>query len=186
VIGSGGILGSYRKIHLPGLGIDRFVTPGDKPFPLFETSQVRIGVSICYDVSFPESGRILKLKGAQLYAIPTNWPLGSDSAGYTPQVRATENHFHVVAADRVGEERGFRFCGRSKIADFTGALLAEGGDTEETILYAEVDLAAADANRVVRVAGQWEFDRIADRRPEMYGMIAERPGAEKRVTRQRA
>ncbi len=173
VVSPAGIHGTYRKIHLPGLGIDRFATLGDKPFPIFETPHGRIGVSICYDCSFAESGRILKLKGAQLLAIPTNWPVGADSPPHTPQVRATENHIYVVAADRVGEERGFRFAGQSKIVHFNGQVCAEGGETEETILSADFDLAAADSNRVVRVQGQWEFDRIADRRPEMYGALTE-------------
>lgn len=173
VISPEGVLGTYRKVHLPYLGIDRFVALGDKPFPVFETARAKIGVNICYDCSFPESGRVLKLKGAQLLTIPTNWPIGSDSWQHTPKVRATENHLVVVAADRVGEERGFRFSGHSQIVDFGGQVLAEAGDTEETIIDGEVDLAAADNNRVVRVPGQWEFDRIAARRPEMYGPLTE-------------
>jgi 5-aminopentanamidase len=173
VISPEGVLGTYRKVHLPYLGIDRFVALGDKPFPVFETARAKIGVNICYDCSFPESGRVLKLKGAQLLTIPTNWPIGSDSWQHTPKVRATENHMVVVAADRVGEERGFRFSGHSQIVDFGGQVLAEAGDTEETIIDGEVDLAAADNNRVVRVPGEWEFDRIAARRPEMYGPLTE-------------
>ncbi len=174
VVGPEGILGTHRKIHLLCLGIDRFDAPGDKPFPIFETRHGRIGINICFDCSFPESGRVLKLKGAQLLAIPTNWPIGSDSWQHTTKVRATENHLHVVAANRVGEERGFRFAGHSQIVDFSGEVVAEAGDHEETTLYGDVDLAAADSNRVVRVPGQWEFDRIAARRPEMYGAITER------------
>jgi len=174
VIGPQGLLGSYRKLHLPELGIDRHATLGDRAFPVFTTPVGKVGVSICFDLSFPECGRVLKLQGAQLYAIPTNWPVGSDSVPYTPQVRATENHMHVIAADRVGEERGFRFAGRSKIVDFSGKVLAEAGETEETIIYADVDLAAADRNRVVRVPGVWEFDRMAARRPELYSPISSR------------
>jgi predicted amidohydrolase len=173
VVDPKGILGTYRKMHLPCLGIDWYNALGDKPFPVFETTQGRIGINICFDCSIPEAGRVLKLKGAELLAIPTNWPQGSDSWQHTPEVRATENHFHVVAADRVGEERGFRFAGHSKIVDFLGKVHAEAGETEETILYADLDLAAADANRVVRVPGKWEFDRLAARRPEMYGPITE-------------
>jgi len=168
-----GIVGTYRKLHLPYLGIDRFVAPGDKPFPVFETAHGKIGINICFDCSLPEAGRELKLKGVQLLAICTNWPLGSDSWQHVPQVRAMENHFHVVAADRVGQERGFRFAGHSQIVDFAGKTLAEAGETEETILFADLDLMGADRNRVVRVRGQWEFDRIAARRPEMYGPLAE-------------
>lgn len=171
VVGPQGILGTYRKVHLLCLGIDRFNAPGDKPFPVFATAHGKVGINICFDCSFPEAGRVPKLKGAQVLAIPTNWPLGSDSWQHTPKVRATENHFHVIAADRVGEERGFRFSGHSQIVDFAGHVHGEAGETEETILYAELDLAAADSNRVIRVPGQWEFDRLAARRPEMYGPI---------------
>ncbi len=167
------ILGTYRKLHLPCLGIDWHAAPGDKPFPVFATPQGKIGISICYDCSFPESGRVLKLKGAQILAIPTNWPMASDTWQHTPPVRATENHLYVIACDRVGEERGFRFAGHSQIVDLGGTKLAEAGETEETILYAEIDPAAADRNRVVRQPGKWEFDRIAARRPEMYGPLAE-------------
>ena len=168
-----GILGTYRKLHLPCLGIDWYAALGDKPFPVFATPHAKIGISICYDCSFPESGRVLKLKGAQILAIPTNWPLGSDTWQHTPPVRATENHMYVIACDRVGEERGFRFAGHSQIVDCNGTKLAEAGETEETILYGEIDPASADRNRVIRQPGKWEFDRIAARRPEMYAPLTD-------------
>ena len=168
IIGSRGVLGVHRKIHLLHLGVDRFTTLGDIPFPLFQAGDCRFGVNICFDCSFPESGRAIKLKGAQLLAIPTNWPSTSDSWEHTPKVRATENHIFVVAADRVGEERGFTFAGHSQIIDCEGHTLAEAGATEETILFADIDPALADKNRVVKVPGEYEFDRIASRRPEMY------------------
>jgi predicted amidohydrolase len=179
VLGPQGVAGTYRKVHLPGLGIDRFDALGDRPFPVFATGHARLGVNICYDCSFPESGRVVKLQGAQVLCIPTNWPAGSDSWEHTPKVRATENHLVVVVADRVGEERGFRFMGHSQIVDFTGKVLAEAGETEDTVLYGDVDLSAADNNRVVRVPGLWEFDRIAARRPEMYTAITESTAASK-------
>lgn len=168
-----GIAGTFRKLHLPFLGIDRYVALGDKPFPVFATTHGKIGINICYDCSFPEAGRVLKLKGAQLLAIATNWPIGSDSWEHTPKVRASENHFNVAVADRVGEERGFRFAGHSQIVDYMGKVHAEAGETEETILSAELDLPGADCNHVIRVPGQWEFDRIASRRPEIYGILTE-------------
>jgi predicted amidohydrolase len=168
VVGPRGVLGVHRKIHLLHLGVDRFNTLGDIPFPLFQAGDCKFGVNICFDCSFPESGRALKLKGAQLLAIPTNWPSTSDSWEHTTKVRATENHIFVAAADRVGEERGFTFAGHSQIIDCEGHTLAEAGATEETILFADIDPAAADKNRVVKVPGEYEFDRIASRRPEMY------------------
>lgn len=171
VVAPDGVRPAFRKLHLPFLGIDRFVTPGDRPLEAFAIPQGRIGVSICYDASFPEAPRALKLNGAQLLALPTNWPVESDSCQHLVNVRALENHMAVAAADRVGEERGYRFAGRSQIADFTGKIVAEADGSSETIIYAEIDLAAADRNRVVRIAGAYEIDRIADRRPEMYGAL---------------
>ena len=174
VITPEGILGSFRKIHLPFLGFDRFATPGDRSFSTWTTPHGNVGINICYDASFPEAARVLKLQGAQLLAIPTNWPVQSDSCQHLTNVRAIENHMIVAAADRVGEERGFRFAGRSQIAGISGSLLAEAGETEETIIYADVDLVAADNNRWARIPGVYEIDRIADRRPEMYGAITKR------------
>jgi predicted amidohydrolase len=173
VVGPGGLLGVHRKAHLPCLGVDWRTTPGDTPLQVFDTAHGKVGINICFDVSFPEAARVLKLRGAQLLAIPTNWPVGSDIWAHTPNVRATENHFHVVAANRVGEERGWRFAGHSKIVDFAGKVHAEAGEAEETILYAELDLPAADQNRVIRIPGIWEYDRMAIRRPELYGPITE-------------
>jgi len=173
VIGPSGVLGSYHKAHLPCLGIDWCTVPGDGPLPVFATPHGKIGINICYDVSIPETARVMKLRGAQLLAVPTNWPVGSDTWEHTPNVRATENHFNVVACNRVGEERGSRFAGHSKIVEFSGKVLAEADATEETILYADLDLAAADQNRVIRIPGKWEYDRIAARRPDLYGPITE-------------
>ena len=67
-----------------------------------------------------------------------------------------------------------------------GTKLAEAGETEETILYGEIDPAAADLNRVVRQPGTWEFDRIAARRPEMYTALTDPAGrASESVGRER-
>ncbi|MGH9432897.1 MAG: carbon-nitrogen hydrolase family protein, partial [Terriglobia bacterium] len=71
VVAPQGILGTHRKVHLLCLGIDRFDDLGDKPFPVFQTPAGKIGINICYDCSFPESGRVVKLKGGQILAIPT-------------------------------------------------------------------------------------------------------------------
>ena len=168
VIGPRGVLGVFRKVHLLHLGVDRFTTPGDLPFPIFDAAGCKLGVNICFDCSIPESARTVKLKGAQLLAVPTNWPITSDSWAYLAKVRAIENHIFVAAADRVGEERGFTFAGHSQIIDCEGKVLAEAGATEEVILYADIDPALADKNRVIKVPGEYEFDRIASRRPEMY------------------
>ena len=78
LIGPNGLVGKYRKIHLPEMGVDRFVNHGDIPFSVYETELGRIGLLICYDGSFPESAGVLNLKGADLIALITNWPRGAE------------------------------------------------------------------------------------------------------------
>lgn len=76
LIGPKGLIGKYRKNHLPYLGIDRFLDLGDKPFTVYKTPIGNIGILICYDCSFPESARVITLQGADILALPTNWPEG--------------------------------------------------------------------------------------------------------------
>ncbi len=174
LVGPGGVVGTYRKAHLPFLGVDRFLTPGDRPYDVHDTPAARVGLQICYDASFPEPSRVLKLLGAQLLALPTNWPPGAwRTPEFVVNARAQENHAFFAAANRVGEERGWRFIGRSKIVDCNGDTLAEAGGDGEEIITAEVEPAEADRNKIVNVAGAYELDRLADRRPELYGVVAE-------------
>ena len=70
---------------------------------------------------------------------------------------------------RVGEENGFEFCGRSSICGPDGIILAKSNDDEETILYAEVNVADARNKRIERTKGAHVIDRFADRVPEFYG-----------------
>jgi predicted amidohydrolase len=174
LVGPQGVLGHYRKIHLPYLGLDKFTTPGDRLFRVDHAANVRIGMSICYDGSFPESTRSLALLGADLIVLPTNWPPGAETtAQYVTNARAVENNVYFMAVNRVGVERGFRFIGHSKIADPHGNTLAEAPGTDEQIFYAEVDPHLARRKHLVRVPGKHEIDRMADRRPEMYGLLTE-------------
>lgn len=173
VVGPEGIVGSYHKVHLPFLGIDRYATLGDEPFPVFDTRLGPIGVNICFDLNFPESGRSVKLKGARLLAVPTNWPVGTNTYKHVANARGQENHFFVAVANRVGTERGYSFTGHSKIVDCLGETVAEAGENEETILYGDFDLAEADRNRIEYRTGEWHIDRIQDRRPEFYSALTE-------------
>jgi len=175
LLGPNGQATSYRKVHLPCLGIDRFVDPGDRPFAVHDLGGLRIGITICYDGSFPEASRVLALAGADLIVLPTNWPEdGRRAATYLPAARALENRVYYAAVNRVGEERGFRFIGHSKILDCTGDLLAGCDAPCETILYADIDPERARRKRIVNIPGVYEVDRIADRRPDMYAPIAQR------------
>jgi predicted amidohydrolase len=172
LVGPGGVIGGYRKVHLPFLGVDRFLKPGDRPFNVFDLPIGRIGVNICYDASFPEAARALKLLGAELIILPTNWPPEAwRTAEFVINARAQENHVNFAAVNRVGVERGWQFIGRSKVVDYNGDTLAEASPEDEQILFAEVDLEQADNNKIVNVAGSYEIDRLADRRPEFYEII---------------
>jgi len=173
-VGPGGPIGGYRKVHLPFLGVDRFLTPGNRPFEVLQFPFGRVGINICYDASFPEAARVLKLMGAELVVLPTNWPPGAwRTAEYVVNARANENHVNFAAANRVGEERGWRFIGRSKVVDCNGDTVAEAGREAEEILFAEIDFEEANNNRIVNKPGAYEIDRMADRRPEFYTAVAE-------------
>lgn len=156
----------YRKTHLPFMGVDRFCHPGDRLEPV-DTPWGRLGVLVCFDLRFPEPARTLALRGAELILVPTNWPQGAEvSAEHICIARAAENRVFVGTCNRVGEERGFRFIGRSKVVGIDGAVLAAAGGEEET-LVADLDLALARQKRRVVVPGEYETDCFA-RRPELY------------------
>lgn len=172
LVGPDGVVAGYRKVHLPFLGIDRFTTPGDRPFAVWQAGELRLGMNICYDGAFPEAARVMALDGADLIVLPTNWPPGAEcTADFVINARAMENNVYYMAVNRVGIERGFTFIGKSKICDPSGRVLAEADHTQEAILYAEIDPEKARRKKVIRVPGKHEIDRFADRRPEMYGRI---------------
>jgi predicted amidohydrolase len=174
LVGPKGVVGSYRKVHLPFLGIDRFTTPGDRPFAVHNAGGIKVGMSICYDGSFPEVARVMTLDGADLIVLPTNWPPGSECmASCAVNTRAMENQIYYLACNRVGTERGFRFIGMSKIAAPGGSTVAEAMHENEAILYAQVDVDKARNKHLVRVPKLHEIDRIKDRRPEMYSRLVE-------------
>ena len=176
LVGPEGVVGSYRKIHLPHLGVDRFVTPGDRPFAVHQAGELRVGMNICYDVSFPESSRVMALEGADLIALPTNWPPAAACVSeFTVNTRAMENHVYYIAVNRIGVEGGFSFIGRSKICAPSGAVLAEAAHDGPAILYADVDVNVSRNKHLVREPGKHEIDRFADRRPQMYGVISASP-----------
>ena len=167
---------TYRKMHLPFLGIDRFATPGPDAPSVVDVGGLRIGVLICYDLRFPEAARMCALDGADLIALPTNWPVGVDfHPGIFAPSRAAENHCYLLAADRVGTERGVTFIGRSLLVDYDGHQLAMASDDQEELLLGEVDPEAARQTHVRRRPGEHEWDTIADRRPGLYRRLLDPP-----------
>jgi predicted amidohydrolase len=172
LVGPDGLVGAYRKIHLPHLGVDMFTTPGDRPFAVHQAGPMRIGMHICYDGAFPEAARVMALDGADLIVLPTNWPPGARcTADFLTNCRAMENHVYYAAVDRIGVEREFTFIGQSRICEPGGSTIAEAPHDQPAVLYAEVDVDIPRNKHLVRVPGKHEIDRFADRRPEMYGPI---------------
>jgi predicted amidohydrolase len=176
LVGPEGLIGSYRKTHLPFLGVDRFVTPGDE-FKVFDTALGKIGLIICYDLRFPEATRTLALAGAEIVALPTNFPMAARlQCEIIAPARAAENRIYLLVANRVGKERWGEFCGRSQIVDPFGNRLAETDVTSETLLVADVDLDKARDKDYV-VPGEYELYLFGHRRPDLYGALVEEQSA---------
>jgi predicted amidohydrolase len=172
LIGPGGLIGTYRKTHLPFLGVDRFVVPGDE-LAVYDTPLGRIGLQICYDLRFPETTRTLGLKGADIVAHPTNFPLAArPQTEFITRARAYENRVYLLTANRVGKERWAEFCGWSQIVDPVGTRLAEAGADEEALVVADIDLERARDKDYV-IPGEYELYLFGHRRPDLYGALVE-------------
>lgn len=165
----------YRKAHLWDAEAD-FFAAGSAPPPVVDTALGQIAMMVCYDVEFPEWVRLPGLAGADLLAVPTNWPVEPVPAGERPmvtvnvQVAAFANRMFVAAACRCGDERGVSWTGGSVIAGPDGYPLAgpastagsPGGASDE-LLLADCDLGLArDKSTGPR------NDAHADRRPDLY------------------
>lgn len=170
--GPAGVIGVYRKVHLPYLGVDMLTTPGDRPFAIHEVEGIKIGMLICYDAAFPEAARTLALLGADLIALPTNWPPGAETmASCSIPCRAMENQTYFAAVNRVGQERGFQFIGESSLCAPSGQVICRAAGTAASLLIADIDPHIARQKRIVRVPDKHIIDRMADRRPEFYSQL---------------
>ncbi|MXN50822.1 hydratase [Shinella sp. AETb1-6] len=171
IVGPSGYIGRYRKVHLWGEEALYF-TPGDLGFPVFDTPVGKIGCQICYDCWFPESFRLAALQGAELMCVPTNWvpipgqdPKREAMANILVMAAAHSNSLFIVAADRVGTERGQPFIGQSLIVSHTGWPAAGPASSDrQEVLVAEVNLADARRKR------NWnDFNQVLrDRRTDVY------------------
>jgi predicted amidohydrolase len=143
----GEILSKYRKIHMfqvegtGGVSVDesRFTTPGDEIVTV-DTELGRLGMSICYDLRFPELYRALASKGAEVLFVPSDftYDTGKDHWEILLRARAIENTCYVVAGNQCGQKPKYRAYGHSMIIDPWGRVLAEAGESEE-IIYGEID-----------------------------------------------
>ncbi|MCA1278527.1 nitrilase-related carbon-nitrogen hydrolase [Saccharopolyspora sp. 7B] len=166
VLDRGELVAVYRKTHLWDEEKLLF-TPGSAAPPVLDTSRGRIGVLICYDLEFPELTRKLALAGADLLAVPTNWPLVPRPAGERPpevviaMAAARVNGLAIACCDRSGTERGTRWTEGSAVIDHEGWVRAEAD--ESGCAVADLDLTASRTKRRTAHA-----DLLTDRRPELY------------------
>jgi N-carbamoylputrescine amidase len=176
----GEVLGRYRKSHIPdGPGYQEkfYFHPGDTGFQVWRTRNAAVGAAICWDQWFPEAARVMALKGAEILFYPT--AIGSEPPPAPPvdsrdhwrrvmQGHAAANYVPLVAANRVGTEKGqageIRFYGSTFIAGPTGEILAELDREAEGVITATLDLTETASLR-----GSWGLFR--DRRPDLYGPI---------------
>ncbi len=192
LVGADGVpIGRYRKMHIPGsedtqAGVTthlerRYFEPGNLGFPVYAYRGVRVGLSLCNDRRWPETYRMLCLNGAQVVLIGYNTPVVLDEAPALAHLRMFHNHLPmqagayqntvwVAAAAKAGLEDGQALIGGSCIIAPTGeiAALAMSLDDEVVVHRADLDLIAT-CRRV-------NFDFARYRRPEEYGLIAQRAG----------
>ena len=171
----GSVLGKYRKTHIPHVGPcfwEKFYfKPGNLGYPVFDSSVGKIGLIICYDRHFPEIGRALGLKGAEIVFNPsaTVESLSKYLWELEQPAHAVANGFWIAAINRVGVEAPLssaKFYGSSYFCDPRGQIIAQASDSEDEVLVADLDL-----EEIREVRNTWQF--LRDRRPETYGELTE-------------
>jgi len=171
----GELQASYRKVHMFDVVVDGTVyheseheEPGEELVVSATADGVELGLSICYDVRFPELYRILAIRGARVFTVPAAFtvPTTRDHWEILLRARAIEDQAFVVAANQIGEHApGLRSGGRSMIVDPWGIVLAHAPDRECHIV-ADLDLEAQA--RIRR-----DLPALANRRPGAYRWPAE-------------
>ncbi|MFL5819357.1 MAG: carbon-nitrogen hydrolase family protein [Solirubrobacteraceae bacterium] len=167
----------YRKLHLFDVEVAGTVyreseteEPGEDIAVSRTAAGAGLGLSVCYDLRFPELYRILAVRGARILTVPSAFTLATTREHWEVllRARAIENQAFVVAANQVGvHPPGHRCGGRSMIVDPWGVVLAQAPDREAAIVV-ELDLAAQDEVRA-------KLPSLANRRPEAYRWPEEVP-----------
>jgi predicted amidohydrolase len=163
----------YRKIHMFDVEVGGVVyresaseEPGDGPVSC-EVEGWRLGLTVCYDLRFPELYRILAVEGAELVTVPAAFTLftGKDHWELLLRARAVENQCYVVAANQWGVVEGKASYGRSSIVDPWGVVLAQAPDGDGVI---SAELERAHMERIRR-----SVPSLANRQPAAYTWPAE-------------
>jgi len=190
---SGSIAGKYRKVHLPGHAEHdpdrafqhlekRYFEPGDLGFPVWRTMDTLVGMCICNDRRWPETFRVMGLKGVEAVLLGYNTPsVNSQRADEGPEMRkfhnrlclqagAYQNSTYVAAAAKAGSEDGHHMIGESCIVAPTGEIVAMAEIEEDEVIVADCDL------DLCRFGKQTMFNFAKHRRIEHYGVITGQTG----------
>ena len=168
-VGPQGLIGKYRKMYLPTHSVfeeKRYFRPGYEP-AAFQTDLGNIGLSICYDVFFPEVFRLTRLKGAQLIVCISASP--AVRRGYfeiLTSARALENTAFLAYVNLAGVEDGLQFWGGSRLVSPTGDVVAKAKYDEEDFIICEVDYGD------LRTAETF-IPTLRDLRPELFEKLKE-------------
>jgi predicted amidohydrolase len=167
---TGEIAATYRKIHLFDIDLTGNVTanesasivPGEE-IVVAEVDGHKVGLSICYDLRFPELYRLMALEGAEILLVPAAFTMftGKDHWHVLLRARAIENQTYVLAAGQIGAHEPNATCyGHSIVIDPWGTVIAEASDREGIVL-ADLDF---DYLRKIRT----QLPSLANRRPAAY------------------
>jgi predicted amidohydrolase len=170
----GEIRATYRKLHMFDVEVDGVTyaeseheQPGDDVVVSELADGTKLGMTICYDVRFPELYRLLAARGVEVISVPSAFTLATtrDHWEVLLRARAIEDQCFVVAANQIGSHPGgFRSGGRSMIVDPWGLVLAGAPDSEAAIV------ADLDPGVLREVRGR--LPSLSHRRPEVYGGLA--------------
>lgn len=144
LVGPGGHIATYRKIHL-FYEETLWFTPGDLAFSVYDIGICRVGMMICFDWIFPEAARALALRGADLLCHPSNLVLPYCQEAMI--TRCLENRVFAITANRIGTEiRGEKklyFTGKSQITGPDGTVIRRAGETTEETGVVDIDVQRA-------------------------------------------
>lgn len=161
----GDVLATYTKIHLFRLMAEhQFLWPGESP-TLVDTPWGKAGLTICYDLRFPELFRAYALRGAKMIFLPAEWPRPRlEHWRVLLRARAIENQMYIIACNRVGSSKGNAFFGHSAIIDPWGETVIEAGE-DETLVTAGIEVELVDQIRS-------KIPVFQDRRPSVYEILS--------------
>ena len=165
----GNIVGRYEKIHLYDVNIKNGPSTKESDgkkagerIVVCDTEFCKVGLSICYDMRFPEVYRIMALQGAKILFVPANYTqfTGKDHWEVVLRARAIENQCYVVAPGQIGKKPSFPAYGRSVVINPWGTVLCTAED-RECVIYAEIDTDYVDAIRE-------QLPSFPNRQPKAY------------------